>query len=441
MRTNLAWIGERARQEPKLVFTSLYHHLYDIDHLRACYEALPAHKATGVDGVTKAEYGKPLEENLHALSTPLRRQSYHPPPSRRAYIPKPGRETGRPLGLSNLEAKIVERAVKRPLEPIYEPVFEDSSDGYRPGRSAQDCLDALGRTIQQRRVNHVVEADIRKFFDTVNHDWMMEFLAHRIGDRRVLRLIHRMLQCGILEDGLFQASTAGTPQGSILSPLLSNIYLHYVLDLWFRHRVCKQSVGEAYYFRFADDFLAGFQSPRDAERFHYNLRCRLEEFGLSLAEEKTRCIAFGRFARTHARRRGETPQEFDFLGFTHYCGQTRRGDFKVKRRTSRPKFHQKLQDFKGWARRSRQVLNTGRLLRCAAAKMAGHLSDYAITDNFDRCSSFVYHATRVLFKWLNRRSQRLSYTWEGYLAVLAQVRWPTPRILHHVCPFRRATAH
>jgi RNA-directed DNA polymerase len=251
--TDLTQIGEKARREPGLVFTSLYHHICDVDNLRACYDTLEANKATGVDGVTKEEYGKNLEENLRDLSDRLKRMGYRPGPRRRSYIPKAGSEKGRPLGISNLEDKIVEEATKRTLEPIYEAVFEGSSYGYRPGSSPHKCLDALGRTIQQKKVSYVVESDVKRFFDKVNHKWMIKFLRHRIGDERVIRLIIRMLKSGILEDGLVQASEEGTPQGSILSPLLSNIYLHYVLDLWFSRRVSRQSQGEAYYFRFADD--------------------------------------------------------------------------------------------------------------------------------------------------------------------------------------------
>ena len=292
MGTNLTRIGEKARKDPKLVFTSLYHHITDIDNLRASYDKLLAHKASGIDGVTKEEYGKQLEENLRDLSSRLKRMGYRPSPKRRTYVPKPGSEKGRPLGISNFEDKIVEEATKRTLEPIYEAVFEDSSYGYRPGRSPHQCLDALGRTLQQKRVYRVVEADIKAFFDTVNHAWLMKFLKHRIGDERVLRLIVRMLKSGILEDGLVHATDQGTPQGSILSPLLSNIYLHYVLDVWFSRRVRRQCQGEAYYFRFADDFLACFQYKGEAESFRHQLEDRLEGFGLKLAMEKTHCLEF-----------------------------------------------------------------------------------------------------------------------------------------------------
>jgi RNA-directed DNA polymerase len=438
--TDLTRIGEKARKEPRLVFTSLYHHITDIDNLRASYDALLANKASGTDGVTKAEYGKHLEENLRDLSARLKRMGYRPSPKRRTYVPKAGSEKGRPLGISNFEDKIVEEATKRTLEPIYEAVFEDSSYGYRPGRSPHQCLDELGRALQQKRVAHVVEADIRSFFDTVNHAWMIKFLRHRIGDERVIRLVIRMLKSGILEDGLVHATEQGTPQGSILSPLLSNIYLHYVLDLWFSNRVRKACRGEAHYFRYADDFLACFQYKGEAESFRQQLEDRLEGFGLKLAAEKTQCIEFGRFARENAYKRGEKPKDFTFLGFTHYCGKTREGYFKVKRRTSRKKLGQSLRRFSDWARKARSVLRKGEMLRLARARVVGHMSYYAITDNSKRCRFFLHRTERILFKWLNRKSQRSAYTWPNFVRALGLVGWPTSRIRIDLNPCRRAEA-
>ena len=441
MATNLKWIGEKARKELDLVFTSLYHHIMDVDNLRACYGSLEAGKATGVDGVTKQQYGRELESNLQQLSEQLGRMSYRPGAKRRSYIPKAGSAKGRPLGISNFEDKIVEASVKRTLEPIYESVFEDSSYGYRPGRSQHHCLDALGRTIQRKRINHVVEADIKGFFDQVNHEWLIKFLRHRIGDERVIRLIIRMLKSGIMEDGLVRAIERGTPQGSILSPLLSNVYLHYVLDLWFRRRVKPQARGEAYYFRFADDFLACFESQEDARAFRQRLEDRLEGFGLQVAEDKTRRIEFGRFARESARKRGAKPEEFTFLGFTHYCGKTRRGYFKLKRRTSRKKLGAGLREFTDWAIRARCVMRKGEMLRIARRRVIGHLNYYAITDNSERCGYYVYCATRILFKWLNRKSQRRAYTWDQFNHVLSMLDWPIVTTRKDLNPCRRAEAY
>lgn len=440
MSTNLGGIREKARLEPKLVFTSLYHHVTDIDNLRVCYEELDGKKAAGVDGVTKAEYGRNLDENLQDLSNRLRRMGYRPKPKRRAYVPKAGSVKGRRLGISCFEDKLVELAVKKVLEPIYEGSFEDSSHGYRPEHSQHGCLDRLGRTIQQKRVSYVVEADIRKFFEQVNHQWMLEFLRHRIGDPRIIRLVHRMLKGGIMEDGLVSASEIGTPQGSVLSPLLSNIYLHYVLDLWFSRRIKRQFRGEAYYFRFADDFVGCFQYKGDAEHFKRSLTPRLKDFGLEVAGEKTRCLEFGRFARENAKKRGKKPKEFTFLGFTHYCGKTRNGHFKVKRRTACKKLSHRINDFTDWARRSRNVLRKGEMLRRAKVRVNGHLNYYAITDNAKACNTYHYHVTRILRKWLNRKSQRTTYTWQGYLQALEWVGWPSVTIRKDLDPFRRAEA-
>jgi RNA-directed DNA polymerase len=433
--THLERIGTKARANPDLVFTSLYHHIADIDHLRTCFHELKGNKAVGVDEVTKSMYAEDLEANLQDLSARLKRMGYRPQPKRRVYIPKPGSEKGRPLGISSFEDKIVELATKRVLEPLFEPLFEACSYGYRPERSQHQCLDALGRTIQQKRVNHLVEADIRGFFDAVNHEWLLRFLGQRIGDQRVLRLISRMLKAGIMEDGLVEAAEVGTPQGSILSPFLSNVYLHYVLDIWFQRRVRRHCRGEAYLFRFADDFLACFQYRTDAEAFVERLGERMETFHLELAEEKTRRLEFGRYARSDAYRRGEKPKDFEFLGMTFFCGKTRHGAFKVKRKTSRKKLKQALARFTDWIRRSRHLAPTGDLLRQARARVQGHLNYYAITDNSDSCHLYLHLTRRALFKWLNRRSQRKSYTWDGFLQALGHVGWPRLRVRVNLNPF------
>ena len=440
MGTDLKRIGERARKEPGLVFTSLYHHICDVDNLRTCYDKLEANKATGVDGVTKKEYGINHEENLQNLSQRLKQMGYKPKPKRRSYIPKEGSEKGRPLGISCFEDKIVEEATKRTLEPIYETIFKNSSYGYRPLQNQHKCLDALGQTIQQKKINYIVEADIRGFFDTVNHKWMIKFLKYRIGDERLTRLIIRMLKGGLMEDGLFYETREGTQQGSILSPLLANIYLHYVLDIWFAGRVRKQSSGKAYYFRYADDYVACFQYKDDAESFQEQMKNRLKGFGLEPAEEKTRCIEFGRFARVDAYKQGEKPEEFTFLGFTHYCGKTREGYFKVKRKTSRKKLGQSLHRFTDWARNMRNILKKGEMLKQARNKVLGHLDYYAITDNLERCKFYVRRAAQILFKWLNRKSQRRAYTWERFNKALAWIKWPEARLRKDLNPCRRAEA-
>jgi RNA-directed DNA polymerase len=440
MGTDLTRIGERARGKRKERFTSLYQHVTDLDNLRASWKEIERAAAPGVDGVRKDEYGENLEEKLKGLKERLEQMKYRPKPVRRVYIPKAGSRKKRPLGIPSMEDKIVQKTVVRVLEQIYEGDFEGSSYGYRPGRTQHQALDELGRTIQQKKMNWVVEADIKGFFDHVNQTWLEKMLEVRIGDPRVLRLIKRMLKAGIMEEGLTTVSEEGVPQGGPLSPLMSNIYLHYALDIWFERRFRKKCKGEAYYIRYADDFLACFQARKEAETFLKELKERLEKFGLEIEESKTKLIQFGRYAEQDAEKRGEKPEQFDFLGFTHYCGKTRYGAFKVKRKTSKKKYRTKLKEAKEWLKRERNQHKTGELLERAKLKLVGHLNYYAVTDNLPMCQSFSYQYTRMVFKWLNRRSQKRSYTWGRFKGALDWVGWPTVKRRHHLDPFRREPA-
>jgi RNA-directed DNA polymerase len=440
MGTDLTRIGERARKNREEKFTSLYHHVTDLENLRASWEEIEKRAAPGVDGVTKDEYGANLEENLRGLQERLKQMSYRPKPVRRVYIPKAGSKKKRPLGIPCVEDKIVQKALVRVLEQIYEADFERSSYGYRPGRTQHQALDELGRTIQQKKINWVVEADIKGFYDHVNQEWLEKMLEVRIGDPRVLRLIKRMLRGGVMEDGLARATEEGVPQGGPLSPMLSNVYLHYALDLWFERKFRKKCRGEVYYIRYADDYLACFQSRGEAEAFLKEMKERLEKFSLEVEESKTKLIQFGRYAEKDAGKRGEKPEQFDFLGFTHYCGKTRYGAYKVKRKTSKKKYRTKLKEAKEWLKKERNQHRSGELLRKAKLKLVGHLNYYAVTDNLSMCQDFSYQYTRIVFKWLNRRSQRRSYTWERFRGALNWVGWPQVKRRHNLDPFRKEPA-
>ena len=438
MARDLTRIGEKARKEPKMKFTSIYHFVTDKEHLRACYERIDPGAAAGVDGVTKEEYGKELERNLEDLAERLNRMGYRPKPVKRILIPKAGSKKKRPIGIPCIEDKIVQKAMARVMEQIYEADFEGSSYGYRPGRKPHDALDELGRTIQQKKVNYVVEADIKGFFDHVNQEWLERFLEHRISDERIHRLVKRMLKAGVMEDGLVRASEEGVPQGGSLSPLLSNVYLHYALDVWFERVFRGQCRGEAYYFRFADDFVACFQNRKEAESFLREMEERLKKFNLEIEPSKTKLLEFGRFAEERAQRVGRKPEQFEFLGFTHYGGTTRHGKYKVKRMTSKKKFRAKLKEVGEWLKKERSHLKKGELLRRAKLKLEGHLNYYAITDNRGKCDEYKQQVEQLMFKWLNRQSQRRSYTWGRFKDALAWVQWPSVRIKHNLDPFRRS---
>lgn len=436
MSTKLEWVGERARREPECRFMSIYHHVYDVEHLRRCYQEMKRGKAPGIDGVGKDDYGEELEDNLQELSQRLARMGYRPKPVKRVYIDKPGSRKKRPLGIPCFEDKLVQKALSRVLEQVYEADFLSSSYGYRPGRSQHEAIDQLGRTIQGCKVSYVAEADIRSYFDRVNHEWLLKFLSHRIGDPRVERLIRRFLKAGVMEDGLKRASDQGTPQGGVLSALLSNVYLHYALDLWVEKKFRRNCRGEMYYFRWADDFLCCLQYRGDAQAFLQQLERRLQKFDLQLAEEKTQLVSFGRFTDPK-RPPGGGPRTFDFLGFNFYCGRTRLGTFKVKRRTSGKKFRTKLKQYNQWLRQKRNYHRTAALVEKSRQMLQGHLNYYAITDNGPRCNQYRNQVQRLLLKWLNRRSQRRSYTVEQFKQLLIWYGWPSVTIRHRLCPFGR----
>jgi group II intron reverse transcriptase/maturase len=424
---DLARVRRVARRDGKVRFTALLHHV-SVDRLRAAYWALEPKAAPGVDGVTWVDYGHGLEENLRDLHARVHQGAYRAKPSRRVFIPRPdGRR--RPLGVAALEDKLVQRAVVEVLNAIYEEDFLGFSYGFRPGRGQHEALDALAVAITRRKVNWVLDADIRDFFGTLDRVWLEKFVEHRIADRRVLRLIQKWLRAGVIEDGEWSGTEEGTAQGASISPLLGNVYLHYVFDLWADQWRRRHAHGDVIFVRFADDFLAGFERREDAERFLAELRERLAQFGLALAADKTRLIEFGRFAARDRERRGDRkPETFDFLGFTHMCATSRRGRFKLKRVTSKKKMRVKLHAVKAEMRR-RMHLPIPIQGRWLASVLRGHYNYYAVPDNTTALRAFRYRIRRHWLAALRRRSQKHRLTWERYGRIAD--RWlPQPRIQH-----------
>ena len=428
VETKLRRIANKASRDTSCQFTSLFH-LMTEELLLGCFEGLRNNAASGIDGVTKEEYARNLKENLCKLVERLHRMAFIPQPVERVYIPKAGSNKKRPLGIPALEDKIVQAGLSRILQAIYEQDFIEESYGFRPARSCHDALRALSQTVESGRVNHIVEADIRGFFDNVDQDQLMEFLSHRVADKRVLRYIKRFLKAGIQEDGAFRASERGTPQGGVISPLLANIYLHYTLDLWFNRRFYKSCNGVARLIRYADDFVVCFQHENDARRFRKEMEERLNQFGLEIAPEKTKIMAFGPFAQQRAKARGGKAETFDFLGFTHYCSRTRRGRrFRMKRKTISKRFSAKLKAYKDWLKKNR-TLTTREILRKTAAKLRGHYCYYGVTDNIHGISAYSYQLRGILYKWLNRRGKKGCYSWEKFAKLLVRFPLPAPKIM------------
>jgi len=428
VETKLQRIAEKARKEPSCKFTSLFH-LMNEELLRGCFGRLRKDAASGIDRITKEEYGKNLAANLTTLVERLHRMSYIPQPVRRVYIPKPGSTKQRPLGIPALEDKLVQAGLVRILEAIYEGDFIEDSYGFRPGRGCHDALRSLCLEVEGGKIHYIVEADIKGFFDNVQHDWMMKFLGHRIADKRVLRYVKRFLIAGVFEEGELKATEEGTPQGGIVSPLLANIYLHYALDLWFTRQFAKGCEGGARLIRYADDFVVCFRFESEAKRFRAELDGRLAKFGLEVAAEKTKVLAFGPLALPRAKARGEKPQTFDFLGLTHFCSRTRDGRrFRMKRTTSRKKFKAKLLAFKEWLKKSR-TLPVPKIMGIVAAKLRGHYAYYGVTDNARGIARFADATRRLLLKWLNRRGRKGSLTTEKFRKLLEKYPLPKPRIM------------
>jgi RNA-directed DNA polymerase len=430
MSSALERIRQAARRDRGQRFTALLHHVYDVGQLKAAYFGLKRGAAAGVDGATWRQYGEGLESNLLNLSERIQRGAYRAQPVRRAYIAKAG-EPGklRPLGVLVVEDKIVQRVTAEVLSSLYEQDFVRFSYGFRPGRSPHQALDALSVAIMQRKVNWVLDADIRGFFDTLDHEWLVKFVEHRVADRRVVRLIQKWLKAGVLEEGRHIETEMGTVQGGSISPLMANIYLHYVFDLWVKQWRRMTAKGDVIVVRFADDFVVGFEHRGDGERFLSELVERFKRFGLELHAQKTRLIEFGRHAQEDRRNRGEgKPEIFNFLGFTHSCAKTRRGRFVVLRQTMRKRWQKKLKEVKGELRRRMHepVAMMGQYVRSV---ILGHMRYYAVPMNAVSVSDFRMAVGRIWWRVLERRSQKAHVSWTQMERRIA--RWvPQTRVCH-----------
>src|SRR5437773_2078586 len=431
-------IRQVARQRTKEKFTTLLHHI-STDHLEQAFLELKEDAAPGVDRLTWKDYEADHERNLGDLHDRVHRGAYRALPSRRVYIPKPdGRQ--RPLAVAALEDKVVQRAVVMLLNAIYEEDFLGMSYGFRPGRGTHDALDALCVGIHSKKVSFILDADIRSFFDEINQEWLIRFLEHRIGDRRIIRLIQKWLKAGVMEGGVVTVSDRGTGQGSVISPLLANIYLHYTLDLWALRWRRREARGDMIFVRYADDFIVGFQHESDARRFLDEMRERLREFALSLHPEKTRLIEFGRFAAERRKRRElGKPETFNFLGFTFICGKTRAGKFQIRRKTRAERMRAKLKEIKQEMRRRmhQPIPNQGKWL---GRVVRGYFNYHAVPTNGQALNVFRHHVTDLWRRTLRRRSQKDRMTWER-MTQLVDAWLPKPIILHPWPSDRFAVTH
>jgi len=412
MQTKLDLLSDIARRRKDVRIENVAC-LLNEENLRECFGLLKKGKATGVDGVTLEEYEVNLDENLRGLVERMKRQAYKPQPVRRTYIPKANGKM-RPLGIPAIEDKIVQKGMTRILEAVYEADFVDCSCGFRPNRSPHQALKQLNKIIMTQPINHIIDADIKGFFDHVDHGWMRKFLEHRISDTNFDRLIYRFLRNGYMEEGKEYDAEKGTPQGGIISPVLANIYLHYVLDLWLEKVIKSESRGAVEMVRYADDFVICVQYKDDAEKILEKLKDRLGKFGLELAEDKTRRIEFGRFSKQDAQAKGAKPATFNFLGFTHYIDQTRSRRFKLGCKTDRNKLTAKRKALNEWLKSARNLMPLQELWKNLRAKLTGHFRYYGISGNFRSMAKYRWECLRLVLKWLNRRSQKKSFNWETF---------------------------
>lgn len=425
MGTKLERISQLSKENPEMVFTSIGH-LINKELLMKCHEKMDGDKAVGIDGVTKEEYGRNLEENLDRVVERLKKKSYRPQPARRIEIPKDNGKT-RPLSIYCYEDKLVQEALRMVLEAVFEPHFYDEMMGFRPNRSCHMALRKLNEMIEMRPTNYVLDADVKGFFDHIDHEWAVKFIESRIKDPNITRLVRRMLKAGIMRDVQYEETEEGSGQGSICSPIIANIYMHYVLLWWFKEKVKPALRGYAEIIVYADDFVCCFQYREEAEQFYERLKHRMKHFGLELEEDKSRLIEFGRNAGRQREKDGKKPETFTFLGFTHYCSQSRNGKFRVKRKTSRKKFAKKCKEVHRKIAEMR-TLPLSRIIKKLNEILVGYYHYYGITDNYKGITDFCFRVRKSLYYWLNRRSQKKSYSWESFNAMLKEYPLARPKI-------------
>jgi len=430
LETKLNLITKHATEDKCFKFSSLAH-LLNVGSLKACFHMLKKGKAPGIDNVTYEEYEKYLNTNIQKLVKRMKAGDYYPQPVRRAYIPK-GEGKFRPLGIPALEDKIVQMGITKILNAIFEPNFLGCSYGFRVGRNCHQALKQFDNVVMTKPVNHVIDADIRSFFDSVDHEWLMKMLEEKIIDKNFLRIIKRFLKAGVMEEGKISPTDEGTPQGGIISPTLSNIYLHYVLDLWVEKVVKREMNGYVELVRYADDFVIMVQYKEEAEKIMELLGERLNKFGLDLSKEKTRLIEFGRYARTNAERKGRKPETLDFLGFTHFCDRSRKGSFKVGRKTKQKKYNAKLKEMNEWLKAIRNMVETKEWWEVLKAKLRGHYEYYGISGNYPSLMKYYKQTYKLAYKWINRRSQKKSMNWKQFVEYIKQFPLPKPEIKHNI---------
>lgn len=424
--TKLKRITALSAANREMVFNNLIH-LFNEESLRTCFHELDGKKAIGNDGIDKATYAENLEENLKDLVERMKRMAYIPGTIRQVLIPKEGKAGAtRPLGISNFEDKIIQKMMHKILESIYEPLFHENSYGFRPGRSCHDAIKELDAHLNTHAVETVIDVDLSNYFGSISHNDVINIISKKIGDLKLIRYLIRMFKSGVLTDGDLIISDEGVPQGSVCSPVIANIFAHIVIDDWMENTAKLHCAGHVKIIRYADDIIICCEYNRDAERIKIALNNRLTKYGLKMNEEKTKLVKFSK----RKQRQGEKQETFDFLGFTFYYGKTRKGFYIVKAKTNGKRFRSKLKKANDWARTSRNKMSMKQMMKLAASKVRGHIQYYGISHNYAAVGDFIHHIRKILFKWLNRRSQRKSFDWEQFQKFLTRIEFPEAKICH-----------